>query len=110
MAGFTNDTQIENCFATLSDGSPVRGGILESPTPALAAFLLIIVLLTAGFCWKRACAGGPGDDQDEQVLLQEQQGNLRQDLQLEPATFVVTSYGSDAESGSDINQSPPLAS
>ena len=110
MAGFTNDTQIENCFATLSDGSQVRGGILESPTPALAAFLLLIVLLTAGFCWMRACAGGPGDDQDEQVLLQEQQRNLRQDLQLEPATFVVTSYGSDAESGSDINQSPPLAS
>ena len=47
------------------------------------------------------------DDHDEQVLLQEQQVNLHQDLQFEPPTFVVTSYGSGDDAEIDFESRPP---
>ena len=110
-AGYTNASQLKNCLTILRRQRADSGRILESPSLALVAFLLLLLILTVGFCWMRAHGRNP-DDQDEQVLLQEQQANLRQDLRFEPPTFVVTSYGSgdDAEIEPDCIPSPPLAS
>ena len=102
-AGFTNATRLKSCLANLRIDS---GRILESPSLALAAFLLLLLLLTSGFCWMRAHGHNP-DDHDEQVLLQEQQVNLHQDLQFEPPTFVVTSYGSGDDAEIDFESRPP---
>ena len=110
-AGYTNASRLKSCLVNLRRQRIDSGRIFESPSLALAAFLLLLLLLTSGFCWMRAHGHNPAD-QDEQVLLQEQQVNLHQDLQFEPPTFVVTSYGSgdDAEIDSESRPPAPLAS